>query len=242
MMKHRNYEYIRSPIIDSKKKEYLWDGIAVKDTVTKGVGVFLTKDSRKRLRFPYGGVEIDEVAYKNILKNSGRGRSDYMANGLYDRDGKTITWLDANPIGLKGTDIMYPWIGSLVNEPTDGTTESPNCRLVLADDSDIIPDYPMFNRKTMIFVELCRAVKKDEELLIDYGYDSRTRKHLDYTAACSSSDKKNASESSLAASCKKKVRVTETVIEGYQSHVAKRKHVSGHMAFMRFCKAKKGSM
>ena len=172
-----NTRFIDLPKVNSAKNVYEWDGIIVKETKDKGLGVFIDKKCIKTdLMIPMGGRKT--FFSDSIYKNSGRGRANYVATADIDSDDNACSIIDGHPIEYLWT-IQHAWIGQLVNEPSLG--ETVNAVILEYDSSDglIIPQYPNIDcsGEKIVVIKLTEDIEPGKEILVDYKYDRKTCGH-----------------------------------------------------------------
>jgi hypothetical protein len=172
--------FVGLPKVQKESHSYLYPGLEVFDTLSKGLGIRATDDLPVGFVFPYGGVFItDTKSTENLMKNAGRGTNftSYYVASSYNASGCAITWLDGHPNKYSKTSPKFGWIGAIVNEP--GVNQQLNAELVRIDDC-ILPNYPEMDSNMNVFVNLIKPVGKGEEILVSYGYSKRVYSRLGY--------------------------------------------------------------
>ena len=170
--------YISKPVLDSTG-DFVWDGFMIVPIPGKGLGVVTTRPFGKRYigyRLPYGGVLIDSLKkHINLAKNAGRklyssyqhGCLDFILDGN-EVEGKVVNWLDAHPRRYFPGMPTNAWIGSLVNEPSEGQCYNCHYEILTRGERLFCPDYEYINRDVIGVVVIDKELQKGEELCISY--------------------------------------------------------------------------
>ena len=172
--------YISKPVLDSTG-DFVWDGFKVVPIPGKGLGVVTTRDFGKRYighRLPYGGIVINSANEQRYLtKHAGRKISASYQHGCLDfilgLEGKS--WLDAHPRRYIAGMPKNAWIGSLVNEPSEGQCYNCHYEILSGTQRRFCPDYEYINRDVIGVVVIDKVLQKGEELCIDYYGNNSTR-------------------------------------------------------------------
>jgi len=120
--------------------------LEIKDTLSKGKGVFAASDIPPNSRIPYKGVSITAAQYRQLVKEQREGDND-LTNYIA---GSFTAPIDAHPrFGL--------FINAFVNEPSPGET------------ANMILTTEIFHKKTRPVFITVREIKMGDELTATYG-------------------------------------------------------------------------
>ena len=152
--------------------EYVWEGIEVKKSIGKGLGVFATASLKRGFSFLYGGVVIPK---KERVKREKMGNKNEYVVTVESGDA-----LDGNPDLYDKNLPKFGWIGALMNEPSG--KEHVNC-IFLEYHRDLsgildsaIDGLPTYLKTAVIVLVVCiKSIGVGEELLVDYGISEITR-------------------------------------------------------------------
>lgn len=168
-----------------KENEYKWNGIKVVEDNCKGFKLFSTKFLQAGLLIPYGGVEISEKRAKRLESNAARcnrdgkrnNYADYIVVSRYGEENKPTIYLDGHQRNYPTNAPKNAWIGTFVCEPS--SEDRANAELVYISDS-AVPNYPLFDTRFPVFIELKCDINRGEEMLVIYHWSSRCYKRRGY--------------------------------------------------------------
>jgi hypothetical protein len=169
------YEFIKRGKIRSLDNSIMWSGIEIRDSPSRGRGVFATRNLSAGFAFPYGGVTISR-AKGDILK-SHSGLNNY-SNYLVDNgtegyiDGHLRNYADDEPTGA--------WPGMFCNEPSKLLNEHANARLGFIENVQNVQQYHCKSHDFPLYIYTEHEVEKGDEILVVYNYSSRVYKRLGY--------------------------------------------------------------
>jgi hypothetical protein len=153
----------------------MWSGIEIRDSPSRGKGVFATRKLSAGFAFPFGGIVITR-AKGDILK-SHSGLNNY-SNYLVDNgtegyfDGHLRNYADDEPTGA--------WPGIYCNEPSKCLNEQANAQLGFIDNVQNKHQYHYTTHKFPLYIYTVHDIEKGEEILVVYNYSSRVYKRLGY--------------------------------------------------------------
>lgn len=231
--------YISKPVLDSQSGDFAWDGFSVIPIPGKGLGVVTTRSFGKRFigyRLPYGGVVIDSaIEHANLAKNAGRGFAafkngalDFILEGNVVKD-EVVSWLDAHPRRYLPGMPKNAWLGSLVNEPSEGQCYNCHYEILPGTQRRHCPDYEYLNRDVIGVVVIDKVLKKGEELCISYYGNNSTRvykrlgfQHIPSVTYCNEDDEEEEEkEEDAADDDKTTATVRDYSEEGRQLNITK---------------------
>jgi hypothetical protein len=165
------YRFVSIPTLVSYG--YKWDGIYIRASPGKGLGLFIDK-LEGGLLVPYGGIWISPEEHSYLKKcRRPSGLANYVMEGI-DKG----TFLDGHP---RHCSENYTWPGVYINEPTSGSSEKFNARLVflLLEDYPDIPEYPgIVNKgKYAAFIEVLVTAPVPREPVELFCYYSPQFRH-----------------------------------------------------------------
>ena len=108
-----------------------------------------------------------------------RGHIDYIAEYTIPRKHYS-GYVDAHPDLYPKNVPANSWIGSLLNQPSEGERANTELIELTSDELKLAPKYPHQELASKVFLRLNGPFKGDDELLAVYGYDNRHIINLDY--------------------------------------------------------------
>ena len=168
---------LKPQIVEQKngKKHYVWEGLEVKQSKERGVGLFATRRLPQYTVLPYLGLPIDPNTQFNpqfIDMIEKYNYDEYMVGNdpIIDGSPKLYPYIhqtnEKYSIGMLGLSI-----GALVNEPSPEEVAN---AFLLGTDHPHIPVVPL-NTASIV---TSKSIKKGNELLICYG------RKADYPTSC----------------------------------------------------------
>jgi hypothetical protein len=169
------YKFINQGKIRGSDNSIIWSGIEIKDSPSRGKGVFATRKLPAGFAFPYGGVQISRAKGDILKSHSGlNNHSNYLVDIGADGyiDGHLRHYPDNEPTGA--------WPGMFCNEPSKLLNEQANAQLGFISNVPNTIEYHCKVHDFPLYIYTENQIEKGDEILIVYSYSSRVYKRLGY--------------------------------------------------------------